>query len=168
MRGHIEPQWDMAYIQQLPYVESDYNSKKYNAVNNLVDHDDANKYKMSLWQIKDQETNPNLEFIHSLFPEIKNKKCQVNKLTPGNIIPRHTDVYKFYNETFGIYDNSKIFRVLIMTEDWKPGHYVEVEDYGFVNWKAGDWLGFYLTDCHMTANLGHSDRYAIQITGTLT
>lgn len=167
MQGHIVPQWDLDYIKNLDYIESDYNSKKYNAVNNLLDQNDSNRYNMSLWQVRDQETNTNFDFIHTAFPQIKNKKCQINKLLPGNIIPRHSDVYKFYNETFNVFDDSKIFRVLIMVEDWHPGHYIEIENYGFVNWQAGDWVGFKLSDLHLTANLGHTDRYAIQLTGTL-
>lgn len=167
MQGHITPTWDLRYIQELSYTLSNYNSKKFNAINDLVDPNDADRYNTSLWQIRDQENVPEFSFIHTMFPWIKNKKCQVNKLTPGNVVPRHRDVYKFYNETFNIFDNSKIFRVLIMVEDWKPGQYIEIENQGFTNWKSGNWIGFYLTDLHLTANLGVDERYAIQITGTI-
>jgi hypothetical protein len=167
MQGHVVPQWDIEYLKNLPFIESNYSSKKFNALNNLANPGDASRYQMSLYQLRDQENNPNFKFIHESFPWLKNKKCQINKLSPGNILPRHSDVYKFYNETFNISDDSKIFKVLIFVEDWSSGHYVEIKDHGFANWKAGDWISFRLTDLHLTANLGVKDRYAIQITGTI-
>ena len=35
MQGHIVPQWDLDYIKNLDYIESDYNSKKYNKCQNI-------------------------------------------------------------------------------------------------------------------------------------
>jgi len=167
MQGHIAPQWDLDYIKNLDYIDSNYNSKKFNALNNLVDHEDLTRYQIVLGQVQDQETNPALSFIHHDFNWITNKKCQINKLTPGNVIPKHSDVYNYYNKKYNIIDNSKIFRILIMIEDWQSGHYLEIKDRGFTNWQAGDWVGFRLSDPHMTANLGHTNRYVIQITGTI-
>jgi hypothetical protein len=54
---------------------------------------------------------------------------------------------------------------MVMLDDWQSGQYIEIADFGFTNWTAGDWIGFKLSDLHMTANLGHSNRYMMIITG---
>ena len=60
-----------------------------------------------------------------------------------------------------------IKRALLLLEDWKPGHYLEVDGKPYVNWKAGDTVEWLYSTPHMAANIGLEDRYTLQITGHL-
>ena len=60
-----------------------------------------------------------------------------------------------------------IRRALLLLEDWKPGHYLEVAGQPYVNWAAGKTVEWYYDTPHMAANLGLEPRYSLQITGHL-
>jgi hypothetical protein len=60
-----------------------------------------------------------------------------------------------------------IRRALLLLEDWKPGHYLEVAGQPYVNWRAGDVIEWAYDEPHMAANIGLEDRYTLQITGHL-
>ena len=55
----------------------------------------------------------------------------------------------------------------MLLEDWKPGHYLEVNGKPYVNWLAGKTVEWYYDVPHMAANIGLEDRYTLQITGHL-
>ena len=70
------------------------------------------------------------------------------------------------NQDYG-YDPLDIVRATVMLEDWKPGHYLEVNSVPYVNWRAGDTVEWVYDTPHMAANIGLEDRYTLQITGHL-
>ena len=55
---------------------------------------------------------------------------------------------------------------MVFLEDWRSGHIMEVDDQQLTGWKAGDWVGWRYDTPHLAANLGTTDRYTLQITGT--
>lgn len=80
------------------------------------------------------------------------------------IMPVHSDHYNTYckiNNT----TTDNVERVILMLEDWKPGHYFELDGIGFVNWKAGDWFKWKGDVPHAASNIGVEPRYTLQITG---
>ena len=83
-------------------------------------------------------------------------------------MPVHSDLYKRYIEVFNLQGREHtIRRALVLLEDWKSGHYLEVEGKPCVNWKAGDTAEWVYDAPHMAANIGLDDRYTLQITGHL-
>ena len=50
-------------------------------------------------------------------------------------------------------------------ENWKSGHYFEVDGFPVFNWKAGDYCMWTHSVPHFAANIGIEDRYTLQITG---
>jgi hypothetical protein len=56
---------------------------------------------------------------------------------------------------------------LVLLEDWKSGHYLEVMDRPIVNWQAGQVVEWTYDTPHMAANIGLEPRYTLQITGHL-
>ena len=56
-------------------------------------------------------------------------------------------------------------RVLVFLEDWKSGHYFELDGIPIVNWKAGDYYQWTGATKHMASNIGVDDRYTLQLTG---
>jgi|688.fasta_scaffold71163_2 hypothetical protein len=82
-----------------------------------------------------------------------------------NMFPLHYDSYLTYRKLYNIEDPSKIWRCIVFLEDWKSGHYFEIDGQGFVNWKRGDYVVWNNNTSHFAANIGIEPRYTMQITG---
>lgn len=90
------------------------------------------------------------------------------RMPTGTVMPVHQDLYRRYVELFDLQGKEhKIRRALVLLEDWKPGHYLEVDGRPYVDWKAGFTVEWYYDTPHMAANIGLLDRYSLQITGHL-
>ena len=53
----------------------------------------------------------------------------------------------------------------MLLEDWKSGHYLEVNSRPVVDWPAGQVVEWVYDTPHSAANIGLEDRYTLQITG---
>jgi len=93
--------------------------------------------------------------------------CSCIEQQPGNFIPLHYDTYTYFMDQYNITDISKIRRYNFFLEDWKPGHFMDVEDTPVTNWVAGDYLIFDHTMLHGSVNAGRQPKYTCQITGIL-
>jgi hypothetical protein len=88
------------------------------------------------------------------------------RMTTGTVMPVHSDLYKKYIERFNLQGQEEtVCRALVMLEDWKPGHYLEVQGIPYVGWKAGQVVEWTYDTPHMAANIGLEDRYTLQVTG---
>lgn len=88
----------------------------------------------------------------------------VYRMETCEIMPSHSDHFRTYcrlNDT----TPDKVNRVVLMLEDWKPGHYFEINGVGVVNWKAGDYFRWQGDIPHAASNIGTQPRYTLQITG---
>jgi hypothetical protein len=88
------------------------------------------------------------------------------RMTSGTVMPVHEDRYVRYIDLFDLRGREHtIRRALILLEDWRPGHYLEVAGEPFVKWKAGMAVEWIYDTPHMAANIGLEPRYSLQITG---
>lgn len=88
------------------------------------------------------------------------------RMPTGTVMPVHQDLYRRYIEVFNLQGQElSIRRALLLLEDWKPGHYLEVGGRPYVDWSAGDTVEWAYDEPHMAANIGLEDRYTLQITG---
>ena len=88
------------------------------------------------------------------------------RMTSGTVMPVHQDRYIKYIDLFNLQGQEyNIRRALILLEDWKPGHYLEVIDKPVVEWAAGTVVEWPYDTPHMAANIGLEPRYTLQITG---
>jgi hypothetical protein len=88
------------------------------------------------------------------------------RMGTGTVMPNHGDLYKRYVEVFELQGKEHtIHRALVMLEDWKSGHYLEVNGAPIVDWRAGTVIEWMYDAPHMAANIGLEDRYTLQITG---
>ena len=88
------------------------------------------------------------------------------RMPTGTVMPVHQDLYKKYIDIFQLHGNeTKIKRALVLLENWKSGHYLEVNNQPFVNWQAGQVVEWAYDTPHSAANIGLEDRYTLQITG---
>jgi len=88
------------------------------------------------------------------------------RMPTGTVMPVHRDLYKRYIELFDLNGSElSIRRALVLLEDWKSGHYLEVAGKPYTCWRAGDTVEWTYDEPHMAANIGLEDRYTLQITG---
>ena len=88
----------------------------------------------------------------------------VNKMTPGQVLPFHSDKFLAYKKRNNILENQSITRIIVFLHDPKPGHQLWI-DKDFLTGSAGSYFGWKDQTVHMAANLGTEDRYILQITG---
>jgi len=88
------------------------------------------------------------------------------RMPTGTVMPVHSDLYCRYIELFNLQGQEHtIRRALLLLEDWKSGHYLEVAGKPYTCWRAGDVVEWAFDEPHMAANIGLEDRYTLQITG---
>jgi hypothetical protein len=88
------------------------------------------------------------------------------KMTTLDIMPQHVDHFNTYCRIFEV-DRKDVYRALLFLEDWQPGQYLEIKKKALTSWKAGDYVMWQADVEHASANIGTSERFALQITGTL-
>ena len=88
----------------------------------------------------------------------------VIKQEPGNIIPKHRDMFHKITTEFPDRKSMKV-RANIFLEDWKSGHYLEFDEEPCTHWKANE--GYILNNqvIHLSANAGLEDKYTLQVSG---
>ena len=162
--GHIDPFWDDSFkkfkFTRQPLMDSEI--EKWESMGYNRKH--VKSFSGSMYDNR----NPMPDWIKKLDDQfdLKNQTYNFYKMTTGEIMPPHSDHYQTYQRLFGATPD-KTCRVLLMLEDWKPGHYLEINGQPFLNWRAGDWFKW-VNDCpHAAANIGVEDRYTLQITGEI-
>ena len=154
--GHIEldiSQQDLqklAFIDLLPCYRQLAEIEKYYNQNNS-----------SVWQMLDESPAWVHELARKIPQDFDHNVVSVTRLDPGQIIPLHRDRHAVLQENHGDGDT---WRYLIFLQDWKNGHYFEIENSPKVKWQAGDWIKFHRSHWHLAANSGWEPFYSVQVT----
>tara|TARA_R110000868_G_scaffold371717_1_gene635423 strand:- start:71 stop:574 length:504 start_codon:yes stop_codon:yes gene_type:complete len=160
-QGHIDPWWDDSFKEfeylYLPHTDetmvTNWRAQGYTNLhlNGAIHSLNNNSY-----------AKPFLDYFNW-----KNSGAALYKMDTGDILPTHKDHYITYQRVFNITDPSSIWRVIVFMEDWKSGHYFEIENKPIVEWRRGDYVMWNYDIDHMVFNMGIEPRYTLQITGTL-
>ena len=162
-KGHVAPWWDnehtlLDYLY-LPHKDQQmvqtWEQQGY-ANMNLNGAVYAQNREMPAWALKFTE----------LF-DWQNSTVSLYCMNTGDILPVHSDHYFGYKKMFGITNAQDIARAIVFLEDWKSGHYIEIDAHPIVNWKKGDYVWWCGDTPHMAYNMGLAPRYTTQITGTI-
>jgi hypothetical protein len=100
-------------------------------------------------------------FAKSIFSEYS---LSVIKQMPGQTIPQHFDTfYKFCEKN----NCSKIdvCRLNFFLEEWKTGHYFEINNEPYVDWRKMNFKIIRYGQLHLSGNMGMEPKYTMQITG---
>jgi hypothetical protein len=159
--GHIPPWWGEEF-KNLPYKNPPVNQLDIDmwtnqGYENLKLHG----------SVYGQAEGPAPEFskkFYNLF-DWTNTGITFFKMTCGQALPTHQDRYLNYQRIYKIVDPSVIWRCIVFLEDWKSGHYFEINGKPIVDWKAGDWVNWNFDVPHFAGNIGIEPRYTVQITG---
>jgi hypothetical protein len=112
--------------------------------------------------------NPMPEWCKLLSDHIGLKNCGyvIYRMKTGDIMPTHVDHFRRYCEVFQV-EKKNVYRAIVFLEDWKPGHYFEIEGTAVCDYKKGDYVLWSNEVPHAAANIGIEDRYTLQITGVM-
>ena len=88
------------------------------------------------------------------------------RMKTGTVLPTHSDLYVKYVKIYNLQGQEhRIRRAIVFLEDWKSGHYFEIDGSPLIPWKAGDCVWWESDVPHYAGNFGLDDRYTLQITG---
>jgi len=165
-KGHIDPFWNNEY-KNLNYGLEPFNNpkdlEKWHRQGSV--HPDSH-YTGFLCDMREKQPSWNPTLIDWFADEfgVSNVGSSYYKMGTGVILPVHGDIYKRYRDLFGCKLND-IVRVIVMLEDWKSGHYFEINNQPQTGWQAGDYFWWLGNTLHMAANIGIEKRYTLQLTG---
>ena len=155
-RGHIDLDITASDLELLEFKDKLPCYRQTPAIENFY-----NSHNSSIWQMLDESPG----WVHDLAGKIpqdfQHHVVSVIKDDPGQIIPYHVDLHTVLRSKYGEGDT---WRYLIFLEDWKNGHYFEIENQPIVKWRAGDWIKFHRSCWHLGANSGWEPFYSAQIT----
>ena len=150
------------YYKNLDYINKPFNNQKTIEKWKSLGHN----YEKYTGLIRDQSQQlPDLCF--NVFEQIplQNSLITLYCMTPGTIMPEHSDAFVKYREILSLKETDNVGRAVIFLEDWKSGHYFEIDETPIVDWKKGEYVLWKNDTPHMAANLGKENRYTMQVTG---
>jgi len=164
--GHLKPFWDDEY-KHLNYRKEIFNDKYFIEKWQKDGYDNSiEKFSGQMSNFYDRQPKWNDKIIDWATNEMKLKDvgCCYYKMETNDLIPNHSDAYNVYTEKFNC-STEDVHKILIFLEDWRSGHYFELEDKPIVDWKSGDYYQWKGSTKHFAANIGIEPRYTLQITG---
>lgn len=158
--GHAGRFWEFDF-KNLPFVKQPVTDEEVASWQDMG-YDHIKSYTGSMYDNR----NPMPDWIKTLDQMfgLYNQSYTFYRMDTLEIMPVHTDHYRTYCKLNNVTPD-KVCRVVMMLEDWKPGHYFELDGIGYVNWKAGDWFKWKGDVPHAASNIGTEPRYTLQITG---
>jgi hypothetical protein len=161
---HINQFWD-AQFKNLDYISEPFNDPE--SVAQWLSQGYNNKFCGELCDMRHQLPTWADRFIN-IYTELgwKDIGLAFYRMGTGTVLPVHSDLYRRYIEVFDLQGREHtIKRAIVLLEDWRSGHYLEVNNVPYTDWRAGDTVEWVYNTPHMAANLGLEDRYTLQITG---
>lgn len=160
--GHIDRFWPNDFLC-LNYIRQGVTEEEINEWKSLgYDESSVKSFTGSMYN----NSNPMPYWVKHLDHRfgLYNQAFTFYRMDTLEIMPVHRDHFRTYcriNNTTP--DN--VYRVVMMLQDWKPGHYFELDGVAYTNWKAGDWFKWKGDVPHAAANIGVEPRYTLQVTG---
>ena len=164
IRYNLEVFWDAEY-RTLDYINESFNDL--DTTTEWIKQGYPNKFTGDMCDMRSQQPSWNDKFIsHFAAQGWQDIGTSYYRMGTGTILPTHKDLYLKYINLFNLKGREHtIRRAIILLEDWKSGHYLEVMGQPIVNWSAGTVIEWIYDTPHMAANIGLEDRYTLQITG---
>jgi hypothetical protein len=159
--GHVNPWWDSSF-KNLNYI--------YYPLKNTHDliqwqQEGYSRFNLNGGLYNMSQPMPDYAIPFFTFFDWENVGLAFYRMNTMDALPLHQDSYTSYIKMFDISDPSVIWRAIFFLEDWKSGHYFEIDGSAHVNWRAGDYVLWNNNVPHYAANIGKEPRYTMQITG---
>lgn len=161
-QGHINPWWGLKH-RDLEYINEQFNDPESLTEWRELGYTQT-RFTGDLYDMRAAEPSWMKEF-YKIFPW-NNLSWSVYRMPPGSVLPMHSDTYARFREIYNLSDTSRIVRTIVFLEDWQSGHYLEMNGTPLTGWRAGDWVSWRDDFPHLAANMGKTNRYTLQLTGT--
>jgi hypothetical protein len=120
------------------------------------------EHNSSIWQMFDEQSPKWIHDLSGKLPQdFTHHVVSSIMIPPGQTVPYHYDLHYMIKQKYGA---GNTFRYLIFLEDWKRGHYFELEDEPMTKWRAGDWIKISSQVWHLAGNMGEEPFYSAQVT----
>ena len=146
IRGHVEPVWDAAY-KNFKFTKQPLTDEE------LIEWRSQGYTHSSFTGEMYSSKNPMPDWCDVVANQIGLSKTGfvIYRMVTDDIMPVHVDHYRRYCEVFDV-DRSEVLRALVFLEDWKPGHYFEIDSTPIVNYTAGDYVFWNSRSLYFTNN----------------
>ena len=164
VKYNLEVFWDNEF-KCLDYIQEPFNDPV--SVNKWLTQGYPGKIVGAMCDMRQPQPTWNHRFVKH-FEQLgwKDIGTSYYRMSTGTVMPVHSDLYKKYIELFELQGREQtVCRALVLLEDWKSGHYLEVQGVPYTGWQAGQVVEWTYDTPHMAANIGLEDRYTLQITG---
>lgn len=91
----------------------------------------------------------------------------LTRQNPGQVLPWHEDRFFMLRKQHPE-NTAPIWRFLLMMQDWKIGHFLQINNTVFTHWSQGDLVVWHPGTMHLAANVGLEPKWTCNITGFLT
>ena len=163
-RYQLYPFWDLEY-KNLDYINESFNDA--DSVTQWIEQGYPYRFTGDMCDMRMPQPSWNQQFV-DIFKDQgwKDVGTSYYKMTTGTVLPTHIDLYLKYIDLFNLAGREHtIRRAIVLLEDWKSGHCLEIMGRPITDWKAGTVIEWTYDTPHMAANIGLEDRYTLQITG---
>lgn len=163
-RYNIPRFWDIEF-KTLTYVKEQFNDPE--SVRIWKEQGYNDNFTGFMCDMRSPQPSWNDKFL-TIYKEMgwKDIGTSYYRMDTGTVLPTHSDLYVKYIDLFNLKGKEEtIRRAVVFLEDWKPGHYSEINGMGMVHWNAGTVLEWSYDTPHAAANIGIEPRYTLQITG---
>lgn len=163
-RYQLYPFWDEEY-KTLDYINETFNDNE--SVNRWLIQGYANQFTGDMCDMRTPQPSWNQRFV-DIFSGLgwKDIGTSYYKMSTGTVLPTHGDLYLKYVDLFNLQGREHtIRRAIVLLEEWKSGHCLEIMGRPITDWKAGTVIEWTYDTPHMAANIGLEPRYTLQITG---
>jgi hypothetical protein len=165
--GHIHPQWNIEDFKTLAYKYDTHKDSKLLDQYEQLGHSRSNMTLYNYFEPNPMPVSIRDDILNN-FPQLTNVSIAVNLFKPGQYLPTHVDLFEKYRSVHGLDKSADVARVIVMLEDSESGQISQACNQTFGEWNAGFWLQWEESDPHAFYNFSMKDRYAVQITGTIS
>ena len=162
-QGHVDPWWDLRH-RDLKYIHEQFNDPESLNAWRRIGYTQT-RFTGDMYDMRNAEPDWVKPF-RNIFP-YERFGWSFYRMPPGSVLPAHRDTYDRFKLIHGLETTHSVVRTIVFMEDWASGHYLEMNGEPFTGWHAGDWVSWRDDFLHLAANMGQTDRYTLQLTGTV-
>lgn len=162
-QGHVDPWWDLRH-RDLKYIHEQFNDPKSLSEWRQLGYTQT-RFTGDMYDMRHAEPDWVTPF-RNIFP-FERFGWSFYRMQPGSVLPAHRDTYDRFKLIHGLETTHSVVRTIVFMENWASGHYLEMNGEPFTGWRAGDWVSWRDDFLHLAANIGKTDRYTLQLTGTV-
>ena len=162
-QGHVDPWWGLRH-RDLAYINEPFNDSASLTEWRRLGFSQS-RFTGDMYDMRNSEPGW-VDSFRDIFP-FERLSWSFYRMPPGCVLPAHRDTYDRFKLIHGLETTHSVVRTIVFLEDWASGHYLEMNGTPLTGWRAGDWVSWHDNFLHLAANMGRTDRYTLQLTGTV-